>query len=425
MKKRKKMKKDSPLYKMKNKFKKWKSSSFEESKKEFFQKSTFSMFEVLILLLIAILFGILIGYIITYHRNPLDKNVSEIVSTYRNILDGYYGKIDANQLSDAAVKGMIDSLKDPYSSYMNEQSTSSFQENIDGSFVGIGVTVLFDEDGYHHIIAVNEDGPAEKAGILVDDIITVVDGKSVHDVSGEEFTKLIRGKKGSTVQITVKRGEEEKTFAVKRDIIEIPSVSNTVIGTDDQKVGYIHIESFASNTYSQFAKALKRLEKKKIQYLVIDVRDNPGGYLLQTQEILSLFFPKKTLLYQIESKNVKKKVVSLSKESRDYPVAVLINGGSASASEILASCFQDNYKNSIVVGTKSYGKGTVQKAQYLSNGTSIKYTTQKWLTSKGKWLDGKGVTPNIVIEQAAEYYDNPTYKTDLQLQEAIKKLKES
>ena len=122
---------------------------------------------------------------------------------------------------------------------------------------------------------------------------------------------------------------------------------------------------------------------------------------------------------------MKKKVVSLSKESRDYPVAVLINGGSASASEILASCFQDNYKNSIVVGTKSYGKGTVQKAQYLSNGTSIKYTTQKWLTSKGKWLDGKGVTPNIVIEQAAEYYDNPTYKTDLQLQEAIKKLKES
>ena len=236
---------------------------------------------------------------------------------------------------------------------------------------------------------------------------------------------MIRGEEGTKVKITVKRGEEEKEITVKRGKIELQSVTRSFFIYEDQNIGYIKIDNFAANTYDQFLKALKKLEKKNIDSLVIDVRDNPGGHLLQTKQILSLFFSKKTVLYQVETKDATTKVYSDSSDNRTYPIAVLINGGSASASEILASCFQENYKNATIIGTTSYGKGTVQKSQSLSNGTSIKYTTEKWLTSKGKWLDEVGVTPDVVVEQADSYYEEANYDNDAQLQEAFKHMKES
>ena len=158
--------------------------------------------------------------------------------------------------------------------------------------------------------------------------------------------------------------------------------------------------------------------------MILDVRDNPGGHLLQTKQILSMFFSKKTVLFQIESKQKKQKVKSLSDEVRDYPVAVLINSSSASASEVVASCFQDNYKDALIVGITSYGKGTVQQSQSLKNGTSIKYTTQKWLTSKGKWLNNTGVTPDVEVQLSESYYQNPVHEEDNQLQEAIQRIVE-
>ena len=394
-------------------------------KKEFFQKSTFSILEVLIIMLISILFGVWIGYIITYHRNPLDRNVSEIVNTYHNIVENYYDEVDADKLADAAVKGMIDSLDDPYSTYMDENNTNSFQDTITGSFVGIGVTVVYEDSGYHRVVEVLADGPAEKAGVKTNDIIIKVDNKSVKNIVGDKFTKLVRGKQGEKVKLTVKRGEEEKDLTIKRGTVEVDSVVSELFDYDNLNIGYIKIDSFAANTYNQFSNNLKKLEKKKIDGLVIDVRDNYGGYLLQTQEILSMFFPKKTLLYRIESKKVKKEIKSLTRDTREYPVAVLINGESASASEVLASCFQENYNKAIIVGVKSYGKGTVQKPKYLKDGSSIKYTTQKWLTAKGKSLEGKGVIPDALIDQGEDYYNNPSYDTDIQLQKALLQVKES
>lgn len=404
-------------------FKRWKSVSINEFKKEFFNKSFFSLFEMIILILIAILFGIFVGYILTLHKNPLDKNVSEMIDTYYQLSDSYYKDLDSEDLSNAAIKGMINSLKDPYSSYMNQEATDSFQESVDGYFIGIGVTVQYEESGYHRVIDVLNDGPAKKAGIVVDDIITKLNGNSVLDMSVDDFIKQVRGKKGTHIDITVQRGEEELSFDVVRDVVEIESVSHFIFNQDDAKIGYIHIDSFASNTYPQFSKSLKKLEKQNINSLIIDVRDNPGGYLLPTQEILSMFFPKKTVLYQIESKNSKRKVTSISKESRSYPIVVLVNTGSASASEVLASSIQENYHNSLIIGTTTYGKGTVQKEENFSDGTSIKYTSEKWLTSSGKWLNEKGVIPDISIEQSSSYYENPNYSTDVQLQEAIKQIK--
>ena len=270
-----------------------------------------------------------------------------------------------------------------------------------------------------------KDSPASKAGLQVGDVIIAVDGVDVKGLYGDDLSSYIRGEIGTSVEITVLRNEEEFRYPVVRDTIDLPSVTKDIISYDGKKIGYLQISAFASNTYTQFKKALSKLEKKGIEALIIDVRDNPGGHLQQTSQILSLFFNKKTVLYQIESKGEKEKIYSSTNESRTYPIAILVNSISASASEILASCFQERYPKSILVGTNTYGKGTVQKSLSLKSGNTIKYTTEKWLTSKGKWIDNNGITPDIKIWQTEEYYDNPSYETDAILQEALKALKES
>ena len=175
-------------------------------------------------------------------------------------------------------------------------------------------------------------------------------------------------------------------------------------------------------TFYQFKEHLTKLEKNKIDSLIIDVRDNTGGHLTQVNKILSMFFDKKTLLYQIETKNGVENIYATDNDKRNYKVVILINYGSASASEILASAFQDNYKNVTIVGTKSYGKGTIQSAIRLSTGASLKYTSQKWLTSKGVWLDNKGVVPNVEVKIEDPNY-TVTGEKDLQYLKAVEILK--
>ena len=244
--------------------------------------------------------------------------------------------------------------------------------------------------------------------------------KNVEGLTLDEMSNLIKGKSGSKVSLTVLRGEEEVTVVAKRGVVEIPSVSSDIL---EESIGYIKIDSFSATTSDQFSKKLKSMEEKNISSLVIDVRDNPGGKLGQVNKILEKFFSKKTVLYQIVTKDKTTKVYDDTSDNRDYPVVVLVNNGSASAAEILAASFQDNYKDVTIVGTVTYGKGTIQKAIELSSGASIKYTTQKWLTPKGKWINEKGVIPDEIIEQGDKYGANPTYANDVQLQKAVEILK--
>jgi len=418
---------------MKKKKNKKKKSTLEIMKKDIFkffhkkeEKTTFSIVEVIMIILISIMFGVIVGYLINYSRNDTSKdpNLSKIVTTYNDIVNNYYDDLNKEEMSNAAIKGMVESLKDPYSNYLNVEQSDDFNEEIDGSFVGIGVEILNGEE-YTTVVKVFVDSPAEKYGVKVDDQIIKVNGESVKGLPGSELAKLIRGKKKTKVDITVLRDNKEVDISLIRDVVDLESVTSNIIKYEDKSIGYIRIETFAANTYSQFYKALRALEVKKVDSLIIDVRDNPGGHLLQTKQILSLFFDSKTVIYQIKSKKNVEKVYSISNESRKYPVAVLINGNSASASEILASCFKENYKNSIIVGTTTYGKGTVQKTKTFNSGITIKYTTDRWLTSKGKDINKKGVTPTVEINQNDSYYENPTDENDSQLQEALKQLKES
>lgn len=386
----------------------------------------FTVLEVILIVIIAILFGVIVGYFINYSKNDTtkDSNLNEMVSTYNNIVNNYYGDLDKSKLSKAAVKGMIESLDDPYSNYLEGKVADDFNETIDGSFTGIGVMIQ-DGEEYTTVIEVYDDSPAKKAGIAVGDMIVKVNGDDVKGMTGSQLSQIIKGKKGTKVNITVLRNNEEVSMDVKRDVVDLISVTDKIIEYDGKDIGYIRIDSFAANTYSQFYKSLTALENKKIDSLIIDVRSNPGGHLQQTKQILSLFFNDKTVLYQIKYKGKVEKVYSYSNESRKYPVAVLIDSASASASEILASCFKENYKKVFVIGNTTYGKGTVQKTQTLKDGTTIKYTTETWLSPKGNSINEVGVSPTIEVNLTEEYVNNPCDDNDDQLKEALNRLKES
>ncbi len=388
--------------------------------------SKFSIFEVVIIIFISIVFGMIVGYVLTYTRSPLgsvksNSKLSEIISTYNSIKDNYYKEIDEDTLVNAAVSGMIGSLDDNYSNYMDSSTTDSFNESVEGSFVGIGITIMYDGE-YNKIIAVDDKGPSNKI-LKVDDLIVKVSGKDVRGIYGDDLKKLIRGKVGTAVKIKVLRNNKYLTFSIKRTNIEIETVKSNYFDVESKRIGYLDVDVISSNTYKQFNKNLKRLENKNIDSLIIDLRDNPGGHLSQTKEILSMFFNKKTVLYQLKDKDTKKKIYSSSNETRSYPIVILVNDGSASASEIITSCFMENYNNIKVVGTTTYGKGTVQQSHQLSTGTSIKYTVQEWLTSNGKSINEKGIKPDEELLMNSEYYSNPTYNTDNQLQKAIEILK--
>ena len=383
----------------------------------------FNIFEVVVIIFISVLFGIIVGCIISTSNLGLvgkeaSEELQEVISTYTNIVDEYYEDVDEKDLMNAAISGMVSILNDPYSTYLDNNQTYSFNQSVDGEYVGLGITITW-TDGDCTITEVVKDSPAEKAGLKVDDLIVAVDKNDITKSTLEEISQLLTGKKGTSVKLEVMREGERLKLEVTRDIIQIQSVFSSI---KDNNIGYIKIDNFAANTFKQFEKELKKLEKKKIESLIIDVRCNTGGRLNQVNEILDMFLGKNVEIYRIETKGKQKKVYTTDKTTRNYPVVVLVDEGSASASEILASAFHDKYIKATIVGVTTYGKGSIQKAVELPGGSSLKYTTQRWLTSKGKSLQDKGLNPDVVIEQSKEYYDNPTDENDAQLQKALEVL---
>lgn len=387
------------------------------------EKELYTSKEVIIVMIFSIGIGILMcfgGISIITGKNYLavTKDLKKVVDTYYAIVDNYYGELDKDKLIDGAVEGMISSVGDTFTSYSDTESTSSFDETINGSYEGIGCTVATLEDGTISVIDMFDDLPSYKAGLKVGDVILKVDGESYEGKNSNDISNYIKNSGKSKIVLTVKRNNEEKDISINLSKVEIPHVSGKVIEQDNKKIGYIKISLFASNSYKQFKNKLDELEKSNIDDLIIDVRDNSGGYLSSVTDICNLFLDKGKVIYQLEDSKGKVKKKDTTKEKRKYDIVVLINGGSASASEILASAIKESYGGDIV-GTNSYGKGTVQQTKKLLDGSMIKYTTQKWLTPDGNSINEVGVTPTKVVELNEEYFNNPTTENDNQLQEAI------
>ena len=387
------------------------------------RRSGFNFSEVIIIMIIAIMFGFLLGNIVNFvvfnDKSSNGDELDELVTTYNNIIDNYYEDVDKEELIDAGIQGMINYLDDPYATYFSGDASDDFNEELDGTYDGIGIEVML-SNGVISVGNVFHGSPAENSGVKVGDIVTKVNDTDITGKSLSEVVSMISGEdSGNTSKLTVNRNGEELSFELSKTTIETPVVESEIYENNGKNIGYIKIDIFNSNSYKQFNSALKKLEKNNIDGLVIDVRDNPGGYLSEVKNILCLFLNKKQVLYQLQTKNETEKIYGTKKSiDRDYPVSVIINDESASASEILASTFKESY-GSHVVGINSYGKGTVQSASDLNSGDTIKYTVQKWLTPDGNWINDVGVVPTDRVETVLQEGEILTYENDTMLQTAI------
>lgn len=341
------------------------------------------------------------------HTSTDSPEIKRFVEAFNEIESNYVVKKTDDELINGAITGMVESLDDPHSSYMDAEQAKDFFGSLSDSFEGIGAEVSM-ENGKVTVIAPIKDSPAEKAGIQPQDQIISVNGDSLEGLNLFDAVKKIRGPKGSKAVLSVLRPglTEALTITVVRDEIPLETVSYETLNTEKGKVGKIQITDFGENTADDFKSALKDLEKKGIKGLIIDLRGNPGGYLTSVLEIGNLVIPNKGIIVQIEDRDGNKKAYRSSLGKAKYPIVGLIDKGSASASEILASSLKEagHYP---LVGETSYGKGTVQNPFELSDGSNLKITIAKWLTSDGNWIHKKGIEPNVKVDEPNYYYALP------------------
>ncbi|WP_082233379.1 S41 family peptidase [Halobacillus massiliensis] len=335
-------------------------------------------------------------------------DIEKVEQAYSIIQESSLVEADKTQLVEGAIKGMLDTLEDPYSVYMDKETMEQFDQSIESSFQGIGAEVSMVNEKVT-VVAPIKGSPAEKAGLKPNDQILEVDGKSVEGLDLYEAVLKIRGEKGTEVTLTVERPGASDPLEVKmtRDEIPLETVYEDVQEVNGKKAGVIEITSFSEETSKEFEQALKELESKNIEGLVIDVRGNPGGLFTDVQDILKLFIPKDKPYVQVEDRNGEtSKYFSEIKQLKEYPITVLQDEGSASASEILSAAMKEagNYE---IVGTQSFGKGTVQQTVPMGDGSTIKLTLFKWLTPEGNWIHEKGVEPTVEVKQPDYFYSNP------------------
>lgn len=338
-------------------------------------------------------------------NNP--EEVSKVIQAYQIIKQHYIDDVDDHTLFEGAIKGMLDTLNDPYSTYMDIEEMDRFNEQIESSFQGIGAEVSIVDDKVT-IVAPIKDSPAEEAGLRPNDQILRVDNESLEGYDLNEAVEKIRGEKGSEVVLEILRPGASEPFEVTivRDDIPVETVYADTRSVNGKNTGILTITSFSEHTAKEFEEHLKKLENDGIEGLVIDVRGNPGGILESVEEIMHHFIPKDVPYIQIEDQEGNKTpyYTTLDKK-KNYPINVLIDEGSASASEILAVAMKEVGYD--VIGSTSFGKGTVQQAVPLGDGSTIKLTFYKWLSPNGNWINETGVEPTIEKKQPEYYYTNP------------------
>lgn len=390
--------------------------------------------DVALLVLITCVISLLLGGLVSYRfidkkttassEDVVDTELQSFIQNYNYIVDNYYTDINKKEMLDAAFKAMVESLGDAYSGFIDESESNNFDITLRGSYTGIGVEVINDNDGNIVIYSIFENSPAGRSDLQVGDILVRVNGQDVLATETTDFTKIIQNSSTQQFTMVVRRGAEEKTITIKKEFITLQSVVSKTFEYNGKKIGYLDVSIFAANTGSQFHTALTNLENKNIDGLVIDLRDNGGGHLFVVENMISEFLDSSHIIYQDESKNGKNTVYSSGSVTKTYPISILVNGVSASASEVMTAALMEEY-GAKVVGTTTYGKGTVQELHESSSGEEYKFTIKKWLTPKGNWIHSKGIVPDYEVVLNGDYYKNPSDDTDNQLQKAISVLFES
>ncbi|MBL1224641.1 S41 family peptidase [Enterococcus sp. BWR-S5] len=337
------------------------------------------------------------------------SELKEVHELYDDILTSYVGKVDRSELVEGALKGMMDSLDDPHSAYLKEEESSELNDEVSGSFEGIGATLGKKDKQLKVMEAPIEGSPAEKGGLKVNDTILKIDDQPVEEETLTESVKRIRGKKGSKVQLKIDREGETFDVVLTRDTIPLTTVSASL--DTNPKIGNIRISSFGGKTFDELKTAVKELREEGAESFVIDLRQNPGGLLDQVEKMASMFLKDGDVIVQFEDKD--KNMLEHTASSKldggfkvTEPVVVLVDGGSASASEIFAAALKES-ANIDIVGTQTYGKGTVQTVKNIGEKTSMKLSILKWLTPDGNWIHEEGLAPTIQADYPEYAYLSP------------------
>lgn len=365
----------------------------------------FNLISVIIIICItsvvsAITAGIIVtnNYNLSYSDLSNDKELADFIKAYSNIVNNYYENVDKEKMLDSALNAMLNYLGDNYTTYLTDEQRKALEESLRGTYQGIGVEINKDRV----ITKVTKNGPAEAAGLQAGDRFMIVDGTKLNDTDGTAVGVLIRGTEKESVDIVVDRNGEELTFNVKIGTIEEPAVTYEI---KENNIGYIQISKFSRPLTSQMETALRELETNGMEKLIIDLRNNTGGYLDSAETTASLFLKKGKLIYSLEDKNSKEDYYDQTETSRDYPIVILINNNSASSAEILAAALKDSY-GAVLVGQTSYGKGKVQQTYDMEDGSMAKFTSARWLRPTGDCIDQKGIKPDFEVSQTTQKDEN-------------------
>lgn len=365
----------------------------------------FNLISVIIIICItsvvsAVTAGIIVtnNYNLSYSDLSNDKELTDFIKAYSNIVNNYYEDVDKEKMLDSALNAMLNYLGDNYTTYLTDEQRKALEESLQGTYQGIGVEINKDRV----ITKVTKNGPAEAAGLQAGDKFMSIDGTKLNDTDGNAVGLLIRGTDKKAVDIVVDRNGEELTFNVKIGTIEEPAIGYEM---KENNIGYIQISKFSRPLTSQMENALKELEANGMEKLIIDLRNNTGGYLDSAETTASLFLEKGKLIYSLEDKKSKEDYYDQTEISRNYPIVVLINNNSASSSEILAAALKDSY-GAVLVGQTSYGKGKVQQTYDMEDGSMAKFTSARWLRPTGDCIDKKGIKPDFEVAQTTQTNEN-------------------
>lgn len=352
-------------------------------------------------------------FLFTFFDSP--KAFLQFLHDYQIIRTRYFRPVSDETLFQGAVKGMASSLGDPYSLYLTGDVYKSFMEQTTSAFGGVGIIIGEDKQGDFYILAVFKKGAAHDAGIQPGGKLVAVDGKKLHGMEPMLAANLVRGKVGTAVTLTIEENGKVKDYKMHRSDVVLPTVSDQMVSGD---IGYIHIYTFATHTGEEFKEALRDVKAKGARKIIIDVRMNPGGLITSVVDVADQILTRGPVV-SYQAKNGTKQTFDIDGISKPMPMVILIDRNSASASEILAGAVQDK-KEGIVMGEKSFGKGTIQSVEELSDGTALKISIAQYLTAGGRKIDKIGIKPDVAVQQTGTPFD---MNSDSVFQEAIRKLK--